>query len=94
MQQFSIIFARYIIKKNIRLIKIFLFLCQFCLVVYYKPDKEHIISNTLNKLVCTNNQNYRYNYFKFNLLFEYYTILIKINTNLIKYIPYSYIPNN
>lgn len=61
---------------NVQLVKAFLFLRQFRLIVRHKPKKEHIIPDALNRLASANNSGHNPEYSEFYTLFIYYTTLV------------------
>lgn len=81
-------------KMNVRLVKASQFLQKFYLIMHYKPGKEHIIPDVLNRLASTNRTKYNNHYSKLDTLFTYYTMLIKIRPKLIQCISDGYLAND
>lgn len=94
MQQSFINSTSFTIRINICLVRASQFLHQFCLLVKYKPRKEHIIPDVLNRFTRANNLGYSPFYLELNTLFVYYIILVKIHPNLIFHILKDYVANN
>lgn len=83
LQQSSIISMSSTIKLNLQLVKAFQFLQQFKLDVCYKPDKKHIILDTLSRLASSNISIADFFYLELDTLYVYNTTLIKIHPNLV-----------
>lgn len=81
-------------RINVCLVKASQFLQQLWLVVHHKPGKEHIISDTLNKLASANRAWHNKIFSKLDALFTYHAILVEISLDLIKCIFDSYLANN
>lgn len=91
MHQSFILSINSTIRINFCVVKTFQFFHQFCLIVQQKPEKEYIIPNTFSRLASVNNPGHNALYSELDMLFVYYTILIKINFDLIIHILESYI---
>lgn len=70
-------------KMNVWFVKTSQFLQQFHLLVQYKPRKEHIILNALNRLANNNGAGHNLEYSKLDALFVYHTTLVEINPGLV-----------
>ena len=81
-------------RMNVRLVRASQFLQQFCLVVRHKPEKKHIILDTLSKLASANRTRHDNLYSEFDVFFTYYATLVKISPDLIKRILNGYLANN
>lgn len=90
LQQSSITSMASIMRMNLRLIRASQFLHQFKLDVQYKSDKEHIVSDALNRLASTNGGCTDPSYFELDALFTYNTPSIKIYLSLVSKILASY----
>lgn len=77
-------------RLNVCLIRVFQFLLQFCLVVYDKPEKKHIIPDVLRRLASTNRTRHNNLYFELDAFFMYYATLVEISPDLIKCILNDY----
>lgn len=58
------------------------------------PNKDYIISNFLSKLVYINNLDHTFSYLKLDVLFVYYTMLVKIYLNMMFCILEDYTADN
>lgn len=67
-----------------RLVRASQFLRQFHLIVWHKPEKEHIIPDALSRLANTNNSGHNPKYAKLDALFVYHVTLVQINPDLVK----------
>ena len=69
-------------RMNVRLVRGFQFLRQFCLIVQHKPEKNHIIPDSLSRLASANNSGHNLEYSKLDALFVYHKTLMQINPDL------------
>lgn len=79
---------------NIRLVRVFQFLCQFRLFVRHKPEKKYIIPDTLSRLASVNDASHNTSYLELDALFIYHITLIEINPDLVARILKGYASNN
>lgn len=79
-------------RMNVCLVQISQFLKSFCLIVWYKPNKKHVVSDTLNRLASANSNlpNLDPHYSKLDVLFAYFIMLVKMKPFLLKSIVQGY----
>lgn len=81
-------------RMNVCLVRASQFFPQFCLMVYYKPRKEHIIPDALSRLASTNYVGQDNLYFELDAFFIYHASLVNISPNLVRHIIDGYLVNN
>lgn len=94
MQQLSITSTSSTMRMNICLVRASQFLQPFCLVVRYKPGKEHIIPDALSRLASANHSGYDEVYSELDTLFTYHATLVEISPDMIKRILDGYLAND
>ena len=90
MQQSSITSTGSTMRMNVRLIRVSQYLCEFCLLAWHKPEKEHVVPDALSKLASANVNLYQdLNNLELYVLLAYIATLVQPSLSLLKKIIYG-----